>query len=101
MAVGHIDFNRQTSHGQALANALALFEQGWTALANQLATMVQMQDGGSSTQYIVDKYGFGTTANATAAVNELNSALGKLAVDTSVTSVNAALRQMLAKFRSG
>ncbi len=99
MAIGHIIFDRNKPHGAELRQALDNMENGFIALQELLATMIQMQDSGSSTSYIVDRFGFTSTAQADAAVAEISSDLGKLTVNTSVTNVNAALTQMFSKFR--
>lgn len=67
------------------------------------ATLIQMLSGDGSQDahytYIATKFGFPDDATAHAAVNEFNSVMGKIISDASVSSVNAAIKQAMAKFR--
>ena len=95
MAVGHIEFNAQSPLGSGLKAALAALEAGRDGLDNHVATLIQMKDSGVLTDYAVGKYGFGTVANATSALAEMESA--KAALD----GIKATLDQLFAKFRNG
>ena len=68
-----------------------------------LNVMQQMLDGDGSQAahftYFVSKFGFADTAGAKAAWDELNSMMAKLNTDGSVSSVNAAVKQIIAKLR--
>lgn len=103
MAVTHISFNDQLTHGRLLRRSLQQLEEGRTELNNTIATMSTMLDGDGTNVshflYFVSKYGFPSTAEAKAAWDELNSLASKLNVNTSVTDVNAALLQAFNKFR--
>lgn len=82
---------------------LRRFEEGFRDLNAIFATMGLMIDGdGSSADhfgYIKDKFGFDDNAGAKAGYEELASCLEKLNTDSSVSSVNAAILQVLNKFR--
>lgn len=95
MVVGHIEYNAQTPLGGDLSSVLEALERGVTGLGEHVATLVQMKDGGSLTSYAVGKYGFGTTANAAAALAEMEAAKGAL------DGIAATLNQLFAKFRNG
>jgi hypothetical protein len=99
MAIGHIDYNRQSEYGKQLKQATSDFETGLNALIEQRDTLIQMKDGANFTTYALTKYGFPSTAVADAALAEIESALAKVTVDTSVSGTKAALNQMLDKFR--
>lgn len=103
MAVSHLYFNETTAHGRQFRAHLIQTEQGYEGLNDDLAVMARMIDGdGSSADhftYMTAKYGFPDNATAKAAWDELNSLMGKLNTDGSVTFVNAALLQVFSKFR--
>lgn len=104
MAVGHIGFNPASSHGGPLKDAITSFNDGLDQLNELFATMTQMKDGDGSQashfDYAVAKFGFTDNVAAKAAYDELNSVLAKLNTDASVSNVNAAINQMIAKFRN-
>lgn len=95
MAVGHIAYNPQSRQGAFLHAALTGLEDGVDGLSKTVATLIQMKDGADLTAYAVGEYGFGTTANATAALAELESAKGAL------DGIAATLNQLFNKFRNG
>jgi hypothetical protein len=103
MALTHLAFNDQLSHGRLLRQALLQLESGLEALNDIIAVMAVMLDGdGSSTThfpYITSHFGFSTDANAKLAYEELNSLAGKLNTDASTTNVHAAMLQAFSKFR--
>jgi len=103
MAVNHIAFNDQTTHGRLLRRALQQQEEGLQNLNEVIATMALMIDGDGSDAthfaYATPKFGFTNDAAAKAAWDELNSLAGKLNTDGSVTFVNAAMKQAFNKFR--
>jgi hypothetical protein len=95
MAVGHYEYNRSTPHGQALHESLTQLEEGRDNLLRQIATLIQMKDGGTLGVYAVGKYGFPDTTVANAALAELESAKGAL------DGIAATLNQLFNKFRNG
>lgn len=103
MAVAHIAFNDQTQHGRLLRQFLNGLETSLDTGNDVLDVMAKMLDGNGSDAshfaYFVSKFGFATTADAKAAFDELNSIMFKLNTDASVTSVNAAMKQVIAKLR--
>lgn len=104
MAVGHIAFDFHTPHGYLLKKAMDDFDSGLDALNDLFLTMGQMKNGDGSQashfDYAVTKFGFTDNITAKAAYDELNSVLAKLNTDASVSSVNAATQQLIAKFRN-
>jgi hypothetical protein len=99
----HYNPSQGSVHGGQLRNALVNLETGHVGLARQVATMTQMLNGdGSDAAHfdeVAENYGYGSTAIAKAAYEELNSANAKLQTDGSVSSVLAALNQLFARFR--
>lgn len=104
MASSYLPYNPNTKHGASLSRALTSFEQGMNDLVAQFATMDLMKDPAASGDAVYDairtEYGFPTSALAHAGYDELNSALSKVTVDTEVSNVYAALKQLFAKYRS-
>jgi hypothetical protein len=107
VAISHIQFDARNSgnvtHGLALRTALSQLEQGRENLIKIRDTMALMVDGdtGTAANYgeVVTRFGFGSTTDAKAAFDEINSALGKITTDASVSSVQAALLQLFNKLR--
>lgn len=105
MTVGHVLFTdtAANAYGYHLRKALSALEDGRDDLTDILATMVQMIDGDSGNAanytYMTERYGFTDNATAKACFDELNSALGKLNTDGSVSNVHAAMNQCFAKLR--
>lgn len=99
MTIQHIKFNRSASPtAQKLDTALRQLDSARTNLAEAFQTMGMMFDSGTPTQYVLDQFGFLTTAIAQSAYDELNSLQSKLLSDGSVDHVDAACRQAIAKF---
>lgn len=103
MAVSHLSFNDQLTHGRILRSSINKLEEGLEELQDVLATMALMLDGDGSQAahfaYATTKFGFSSDANAKAAYDELNSLSAKLTTDASVSNVNAAMLQAFNKFR--
>lgn len=103
MAVAHIDFSREQPYAARLHNSLDKFEEGWYEITEHLGGMTLMIDGDGSSEshftYLATKYGAPGVAVAKAGYEEIASAMGKLATDGSVSSVNAALKQLFNKYR--
>ncbi len=99
MSVSHITFDRNTPYGQTLRKALDQFEVGFLTLQELRNTMVQMEDTGVFTTYAVAKFGTTDVAGMTALFGELDACLAKLTTDGSVSSVFAAINQLLARLR--
>lgn len=99
MSVAHLLFNPQIVAGRRLRGALDQFESGFMALQEEVATMLQMLNSGVADDYLKQQYGFPDVSTAQAAYNELASDVGKLQSNSSQDNVNAAILQMLAKFR--
>lgn len=98
MAIAHITYNASLPHGSQLRACLRQLQQGVEGLVDLVETMALMRDAGASTQYIVDQFGFPSTAVAEAAFAELDSLRGKLTTDGQVEFVHAALYQAFHKF---
>ncbi len=103
MAFSHIAFNQQLEYGGKLRSSLATVEDGRTRLIQIRDTMTFMidGDGSNSTQFgeVATRFGFVDNASAKAAWDELNSYLGKVTTDASVSSVDAAFKQLMNKLR--
>jgi hypothetical protein len=103
VSVGHYQFNDQTQHGRILRRVMNGAESFLDEGADLLACIPQMIDGDGSDAahftYVTSKFGFPDNATAKAAWEEFQSVMGKITGDGSVTFVNAAIRQALAKFR--
>jgi hypothetical protein len=103
MAVQHIEFNDSTKYGAKLRQALTSLEIGLEQLIDVRDVMGAMIDGDGSQAahfaYATTKFSFPSDAATKAAYDELNSVLGKLTTDGSVTFVNAALLQVFKKLR--
>ncbi len=111
MTIAHIYFSAQTEYGKNLRSALTSVEDGTARLVQVRDTMTFMidGDGSSSTQFteVVARFGFSVTggdaaANAVAAKaawDEMNSYIGKITTDASVSSVDAARKQLMNKLR--
>jgi tetrahydromethanopterin S-methyltransferase subunit H len=103
MAVTHIAFNDQLTHGRILRRGLNELQEGRELINEIIATMATMLngDGTSSTHfdYFLPKFGFSSNADAKSAWDELNSLASKFNTDASVTNVQSALLQAFNKFR--
>lgn len=103
MAFGHLNFNDQTPHGRLLRRWLNGMESVLDDGADVLAVMAQMIDGdGSDPAHFTEvtaRFGFRGNATSKAAWDEINSAMSKVTGDGSVTFVNAAIKQVVAKLR--
>jgi hypothetical protein len=103
MAVAHIAYNHGSQHGAILHGALIQFENSFETINNLKETMTLMIDGDGSQAahftYMTDKFGFADDATAKAGYDELASVLFKLNTNSSVSDVNAAILQVLNKFR--
>jgi hypothetical protein len=102
MAVSHIAFNDQISHGRDLRRCLQQMEESHVGLNDVLLVMAQMIDGDGSQAahftYVTTKFGFDSDAKSKAAWDELQSLASKFNTDASVSSVKAALAQAFARF---
>ena len=104
MPLDNIQFDSTTStHGRYLRQGLQGLNNGFDDLNEVLANMNHMLNGdGTAEAHFTEmtaRYGFGTNAIAKAGWDELNSVMAKLNTDASVTSVNAAIKQILAKMK--
>lgn len=103
MAVTHYAFNPSTQSGARLRAALNQLETGRDALTRERDTMALDVDGDTSdaTNYtaVKNRYGFESNADAKSAFDEINSSLGKINTDGSVTFVQTALNQLFSKLR--
>lgn len=95
MAVGHYQYDRGTTLGQALFQALRDLEHGRDGLIDMTNTLIQMKDGSSLTSYAVAKFGFTDVTAATAVLAEMESAKGAL------DGIAATLDQLFNKLRNG
>lgn len=103
MAATHIPFNRNnTPIGQELSRFLNDAGRVHAAASRLIAAMQHHIDGdGSDAAHfaaLVSDGPFTTNAHAKAAWDELNSFVAKITTNNSVTDVDAAWKQMLAKF---
>jgi hypothetical protein len=103
MAVNHISFDDQTTHGRTLRRGLQQLEEGIENLVDTREALIQMRDGDGSSAahyaYATPKLGTTSDAQTQALFNELDSALSKLTTDAQVEFVASAINQLLAKLR--
>lgn len=103
MAFTHLQFNDQLQHGRQVRSAVNKLDQGLDELGMVIATLATMIDGdsGDAANFTEMASRLGTASNATAkgVWDELNSAYSKISTDNSVSSVNAALKQVANKLR--
>ena len=104
MPLDNIQFDSNTStHGKYLRQGLQGLNNGFDDLNEVLDNMLHMIDGdGTSETHFTEvtaRYGFVSNTAAKSGWDELNSVMFKLNTDTSVTSVNAAIKQILAKMK--
>lgn len=103
MAITHLAFNDQTPHGRLLRLWLNGLEAALDEGQDIIALFPTMIDGDGSTagqfNEVTSKFGFPDNATSLAAWSEIQSMMAKITVDSSVSSVNAAIKQVLAKFR--
>ena len=104
MPISHIAFNDQTNHGRLLRASLTNLENGVEGIDDILKTMSLMINGDGTqeahfTAYVIGKFGFPDAATAKSCWDELNSVNFKLQTDSSVSSVNAAIKQVINKHR--
>lgn len=103
MAFTKIHFNDTLPHGQLLRSALTQFESGYERLDDVVAASTLMIDGdGSSSSHFgenMTRFGTPDLATAKALHDEIASVNAKLHTDASVTNVQAAINQVLAKLR--
>lgn len=96
MAVQHISINTGTIHGRALREALDHLELGLTKLKDEVAAMPFMVDTDPNPDdytYLETQFGLAAGDGAVAKA-ELESMLGKLTTDNSVTGVASAIQQV-------
>ncbi len=90
--------------GASMVQALRSIEDARESLVRHRLTMIQMRDGdGSDAAHyatVTTEYGFATNADSKAAFDELDSCLAKLTTDSSVSSVDAAMRQLFSRLRT-
>ena len=102
----HYAFNRNIPAGFRLGRAHEGLDIALVGLVAERDTMVQMRDGADcpsdSACYaaVTSAYGFSSNVEARGAFLELDALCAKLTTDASVTSVNAAIKQFLARLRS-
>jgi hypothetical protein len=102
----HYGFNRNIPAGFRLGRAHEGLDLAMVGLVAERDAMVQMRDGADcpsdSACYaaVTAAYGFSSNTEARGAFLELDSLVAKLTTDASVSSVNAAIKQFLARLRS-
>lgn len=103
MAFTHINFDSTGRHAALLRNWLTSIDAILDSGAKLMSLIPTMIDGnGSDAAHfteVASRFGFGSTADAKAAWEEIQSAYSKVSGDGSVSSVNAALKQVAAKLR--
>ena len=101
MASTNIDFDRSNQFGQEIKAYLNALRKANQDGPNILTAIVHMVDGDGSQEAhfaeLVAKGIYPTTADAMASYNEIASVNAKLTTDGSVTSVDAAIKQVCAK----
>lgn len=101
--ITHISFNTASQFGGSLASTLRRFENSFNDLNELFSSLTLMRDndGSAADDYalIQQKIGATDNAGAKAVYDELSSVLFKLNTDSSVTEVNAAMRQVFNKLR--
>lgn len=101
MAADNIPFDRSNQFGQEIKALLNAYRKVNQDGPNILQAMQHMIDGdGSDKDHFAEMVTLGiyeTTDDAKASYDELASINGKLTTDGSVTSVDAALKQVCAK----
>lgn len=102
MASTNINFDRSNQLGQEIKSLLVAYRKVNQDGKNIINHMVHVIDGDGTQeihfQPLADMGAFPTAADAMAAYNELASVNAKLTTDNSVTSVDAALKQVCDKF---
>lgn len=96
MAVQHISINRSAPHGDALYQGLVGLEAALTRLKDEVGAMpfmVDMTPDPDDYSYLEAQFGFPTGKGATAKA-ELESMLGKLTTDASVSNVASSMQQV-------
>lgn len=102
----HYGFNRNIPAGYRLGRAHEGLDLAMVGLVAERDAMVQMRDGADcpsdSACYaaVTSAYGFTSNVEARGAFLELDSLVAKMTTDASQTSVNAAIKQFLARLRS-
>jgi hypothetical protein len=101
--MAHYNFNDQLSHGRLLRGYLNGVETVIDQGPDVIAVMNAMLTGDSSVEAsfgtVTTRFGFADNANAKAAYDEIQSANSKTNGDGSVSGVNAALQQVIARLR--
>lgn len=101
MATTNIGFSRNTPLGQELSRFLNDLARVHAAGPRLIAALQHMIDGnGSDAAHFAEftANGFDSNSEAKAAWEELNSFVAKITTNASVTDVDAAWKQLLAKF---
>lgn len=101
--MAHHNFNDQSQHGRLLRRYLNGIETVIDEGPDVVAALDQMLTGSAGDEasftVITTRFGFADNANSKAAYDEIASANAKTNGDGSVSSVNSALRQIIAKLR--
>lgn len=104
MADSHYAPSPAKSLGASMVQALRSLEDSRESLIRHRLTMIQMRDGDGSVAghyaTVTAEYGFASDADSKSAFDEIDSCLFKLTTDSSVTSVDAALRQLFSRLRT-
>ena len=103
MAITHLQFDDQKQHGRLLRrwlNAVESTLDDGDDIFRLLPTMID-GDGSSAAHFneVVTRFGFPDNATAKAFWDEFQSAYSKVSGDAQVSSVNAAIKQIIAKCR--
>jgi len=96
MAYQHITIALNSTHGRYLRNALSDLENARNSLRDIVAFMPTMVDGSDYT-HLEEQFGL-ETGKGESAKNELESLMGKIDVDSSVTNTKAAIQQVFNLF---
>ncbi len=104
MSVTHLGYDENTEYGRKLSRFISLLQEALNSGNSILGIMNRMKDGDGSQavhfDYLVSRFGFegvDTAAKQTVAkatFDELNSLMFKLNTDSSVSDVNAAIKQI-------
>lgn len=95
MAINHYSYNRSTSHGQALFQALQQLEEGRDNFLRVVGALIQMKDGSDLTSYAVAQFGYPDIDTAEASLAELEALEGAL------DGIAATINQCCNRHRNG
>ena len=104
MALNHITFNDQLTHGRKLRALVNNLEDAFDQCPKMLATMLEMMTGDGTLEahfdaYLISKFGFTNAATAKACFDLLKAYNDKVDTNASVTNVKATIKNLLDRTR--